>query len=133
MTGGKNRRGILIDQRKQGVKGTFKVYVLDTLDIDRSLTFDDSDALLRCQWRRQIRQELIGVKNVFANSRDYTITRIPPQCFILRDPPALIWSAGRRRPIWTRWERLWTMIVRTQGEAEETSRAYVVVEKKPSL
>ena len=54
MTGGKNRRRIIIDQRKQGVKGTFKVYVHDTLDSDRRLTFNDPDALLQYQWRRQI-------------------------------------------------------------------------------
>ena len=49
MTGGKNRRRILIDHQKT----EWKVVLVLTLDIDRSLTFDDPDALLQCQWRRQ--------------------------------------------------------------------------------
>ena len=49
MTDGKDMRRTLTEPRKQGMEGTFEVYVLDTLDIDRRLTFDDPDALLQCQ------------------------------------------------------------------------------------
>jgi len=35
ITDSKDRRRTLIDQGEQGMEGTFIVYVLDTLDIDR--------------------------------------------------------------------------------------------------
>jgi len=80
---GKNSRRTLIDPCKQGVEGTFEVYVLDTLDIDRSLIFDDPDALLQCQKRVKVRiQELIDLQHVFANSHDSTTTRVPPMLHV---------------------------------------------------
>lgn len=36
-----------IDQHEEGMGGTFEVYVLNALEIDRRLTFDDADALQR--------------------------------------------------------------------------------------
>ena len=49
MIDGKDRRRTPIDQCKQGMEGTFEVYVLVTLDIDGRLSFDNPDALLQCQ------------------------------------------------------------------------------------
>ena len=49
MTDGRDRRRTLIDQGRQGMEGTFEVYVLDTLNIDGRLSFDNPDALLQCQ------------------------------------------------------------------------------------
>ena len=71
-TGGRGRRRTLIDQREQGIRD-IEVYVLDTLDIDWQSTFDDPDAVLQCQWRRQRFEyrNCSNLQDVFANSRDF--------------------------------------------------------------
>jgi len=110
MTDGKDRWRTLINQGEQGMEGTFIVYVLDTLDIDRV-------------WHSTIPTPCCSVSGGGKDSNtevDWPLTclRKLGRLHHHNDPAdaqhrGMFWTAGGRSPVWTRGERLWKKMVRT--------------------